>query len=765
MKLTFLGANRNVTGSRYGLEANGHRIMIDCGLTHERELQERNWEPCPIPAESFVSLLVTHAHIDHIGLVPKFVAEGFDGPIHATRPTVALAKVMLRDSARIQAEDAKYKRRRHRREGRRGPRPEVPLYTGRDVTGALKLFRGVDYGARVDVAPGISAVWHNAGHILGSASLEITVTERHRTRTFVFSGDLGQRGKPLMQDPTYFQRADYLIMESTYGDRNHADGGGIETQLEQIIRKTVGRGGNVVIPVFAVERAQEMMYLISRLVHAERLPDVAIFLDSPMAYDATTIFRKFESWLDDETRALIQADEPPLRFPGLRIMRSTTESLEVNRHTRPCVIMAPAGMCNAGRIKHHLRLNVSRPESTLLFVGFQARGTLGRRLVDGEKTVRIHGETHRVAADVEQLFGLSGHADRDGLIDWLGHFDAPPRQVFLTHGEESAALALERTVRDRFGFDVSVPEYGRTIELDDSGPSRVVPDEHPAVLVGTIPPGDRPAVTGTPHRILPDRPEPSATPAAGPSAASEAPTGVSTSAGIPRSQHPDFEFLDSQVRQPVSYLHDDPWRVLRMQSDTVQGIDLMARALEGRRRAVAVFGSARTAEADPAYVRARQTCRRLGERGFAVITGGGPGIMEAANRGARDAGTLSIGLNIELPEEQQRNPYCDVSYTCRYFFVRKMLFAKYAHGFVIFPGGFGTIDELFESLTLIQTGKLAEFPVILGGHDYWTPLIDWLRNSMLDRAYISTDDLDRLRLLDDPEEIADALDRGIDGTH
>lgn len=747
MKLTFLGANRNVTGSRYALEANGHRVMIDCGLVQEREFQERNWDPCPIPEESFKSLLVTHAHIDHIGLIPKFVRDGFDGRIYATRPTVALADVMLHDSAKIQAEDVKYKKRRHRKEGRRGAHPEIPLYTTDDVAKSLRLFRGVDYRHRVNVAPGISAVWHDAGHILGSASLEVTVTEGDRTRTIIFSGDIGQRGKPLINDPTFFQRADYVVMETTYGDRLHQDGGNIEEQLEQIIRTTVARGGNVVVPVFAVERAQEMLYFISRLVNEDRIPDIPIFLDSPMAYDTTAIFRRFESWLDDETRALIQSDEPPCQFPGLRITRSTAESMEINRIITPCIIMAPAGMCNAGRIKHHLRLNVSRHESTILFVGFQAKGTLGRRMIEGEREVRIHGRTYQVDAEIQQIFGLSGHADRDGLLEWIGHYDAPPRRVLLTHGEESAALAFQQTVQERFGFDVTVPQFGDSIEFDDDGPSLVEPHDHPAVST---------AVGGSPAVL------PGVAPAE--LHAVEAETSP-CACGDSSKLHPDFEFLDSATRRPVSFLHDDPWRVLRIQSDTIQGIEVMTRALNGRRRAVSVFGTARATETDDAYALARDTCRQIGKRGIAIITGGGPGVMEAANRGAREAGTLSIGLNIELPQEQHLNEYCDVSYECRYFFVRKMLFAKYAHGFVIFPGGFGTIDELFEALTLIQTNKLAEFPVILAGSAYWSPLIDWLRDSMLTSGWISPIDLDRFRLMDDPEEIAETLDRCIDGCH
>lgn len=718
MKLTFLGANRQVTGSRYCLEANGSRVMVDCGLVQERRFQDRNWERCAIDPDSFDALLLTHAHIDHIGLVPKLVKDGFDAPIFATHPTVALADVMLRDSAKIQAEDAAYKKRRHKKERRKGRHPEVPLYTIDDVNSTMPLMRGVDYSEPVRIADGISATWHDAGHILGSAMVEILVTENGMRRSIVFSGDIGQHGKPLIQDPTHFEQADYVVMESTYGERDHESNGDTEAQLESIIRKTIERGGNVVIPVFAVERAQELMYYISRLVHADRIPDIPIFLDSPMASDVTDIFRKHRNWLNEETWELIRSNEPPLQFPGLRITRSTDESIAINRIVTPCIIMAPAGMCNAGRIKHHLRLNIGRDESTILFVGHQPHGTLGRRILDGEKEVRIHGRTRRVFAEIRRIDGLSAHADRTGLLDWLGYLKTPPRRLFLTHGEEGASLALARTIRDRLGWEATVPEYGTVVDLNDEPVDRTVQVAEPV------------------------RPDP---------AEAESPGTVT----LPT---PDFEFLDSSIRPGTAFLYEDPWRVFRMQSDTIQGIEVMARALEGHPRSVAVFGSARLPEDDPVYYLARETCRRLGECGFATITGGGPGIMEAANRGARDSEALSIGLNIDLPHEQMLNRFCDVSYTCRYFFVRKMLFAKYARAFLIFAGGFGTLDELFEALTLIQTERLAGFPVILIGRTYWDPLVSWLRSSMYARGCISETDLDRFVVVDSPEEVVATLE-------
>ncbi len=398
MKLTFLGANRCVTGSRYCLQVAQTRVMIDCGMVQEREHAYRNWEPTPIAADTIEALLLTHVHIDHSGLIPKFVQEGFKGPILATRPTVDLAEIVLRDSAHIQEEDAAYKKKRHLREGRQDKPLKEPLYTMPAVERSLRLLEGVDYDQTVPVAEGIDVIFRDAGHILGSAMLEVLVKENGTQRRIVFSGDIGQRGKPLIRDPSVFEQADYVVMESTYGDRLHDKSGDVETQLCKVLNETLGRGGNVVIPTFAIERAQELMYHIGRLVYAKRIPLIPIFLDSPMAVDVTEIFRQHCRFLDSETQRLILSQEPPLRFSGLQMVQNHEQSMAINRLQKPCIIMSPAGMCTAGRIKHHLRHNIGRPESTILFVGFQARGTLGRQILEGNQDVRIHGESRRVLA-------------------------------------------------------------------------------------------------------------------------------------------------------------------------------------------------------------------------------------------------------------------------------------------------------------------------------------------------------------------------------
>lgn len=466
MKLTFLGANRQVTGSCYCLESQGSRLMIDCGLVQERAWLNRNWDPFPIDPRQVDAMLLTHVHIDHSGLIPRLVAGGFSGPVYCTPPTVDLAAVMLHDSARIQTEDAEYKRKRHRKEGRKGRHPELPLYTEQDVDRTLPLLRETAYRTEVPINAAYTAIFHDAGHILGSAMLEVLVRENGTTRRVVFSGDVGQWDKPLLRDPSVFEQADYVVMESTYGDRDHPEAGDIESQLAAVINRTVSRGGSVVIPVFAVERAQEMMFYISRLVHADRIPDIQFFLDSPMAVDVTAIFLKHRDCFDQQTWDLIRADHSPLSFSGLKMVRDVQQSKAINSIEMPCVIMATSGMCTAGRIKHHLKHRIGDPEHAILFVGFQGRGTLGRQIVEGAREVRIHGRMHRVRARVEQLYGFSGHADRAGLMRWLSHLRQPPRQIFLTHGEEEVSLNFAASIKQQLKWPVHVPEYRETVVLD-----------------------------------------------------------------------------------------------------------------------------------------------------------------------------------------------------------------------------------------------------------------------------------------------------------
>jgi metallo-beta-lactamase family protein len=465
MKLHFLGANRQVTGSCYCLEANGLKIMVDRGMFQERPCLDRNWEPCPVPADQLAALVLTHVHVDHCGLIPRLVKEGFKGPIYCTPPSVELAEIVLRDSAHIQTEDARFKLKRHAKEGRQGKHPVVPLYVESDVERILPHLHGVPYNTPLTISESVSVTFHDAGHILGSAMLEFRVRERGEELRVLFSGDIGQTKRPLIRDPSFFQQADYVVMETTYGDRDHPDGGDIASQLAAAINRTAARGGNVVIPTFAIERAQELAYYIGRLVRAGSIPRMDVYLDSPMAVDVTDIFRKHRECLDEETWNLINAHEPPLRFPGLHLVRGTEESKAINEMKTPSIIMSSAGMCNAGRIKHHLRANITRPESTILFVGYQAQGTLGRQILDGQPIVRIHGREWKVRARIEQIDGFSGHADRAALMRWIGTLRKPPRQVFLTHGDEEASVSFAAEMQARLGWPVAIPRYRDVVDL------------------------------------------------------------------------------------------------------------------------------------------------------------------------------------------------------------------------------------------------------------------------------------------------------------
>jgi metallo-beta-lactamase family protein len=460
MKLTFLGANRQVTGSCYCLEVGDLRVMVDHGMFQEREFLWRNWETCPIAAPRLDALLLTHAHLDHVGRLPKLVAEGFRGPVITTEPTVDLADIILSDSARLQEEDAAYKRKRHARERRRDARPAVPLYTPQDVQRTLPLLRGVKYRQPVKLNGEVTVTFHNAGHILGSAMIEVVA----RGRRIVFSGDIGQIERPFIEDPSVFQHAEVVVMESTYGDRDHEAHRDVETALADVVNRTVPAGGNLIVPTFAMERAQELVYHLGRLMRAGRIPKTPVFLDSPMAAAVTDVFDKHRGWFDEATRAMLDDGHELLDFPQLTFTRTVAESKAINR-VRPAIILAGNGMCTGGRIKHHLVQNITDSRSAILFVGFQSHGTLGRQILDRNKEVRIHGRYWPVNAGVERIDGFSAHADRSGLLRWLSHFKQPPQQLFLTHGEEGAALALAAQITSAGGWNVTVPQYTETVEL------------------------------------------------------------------------------------------------------------------------------------------------------------------------------------------------------------------------------------------------------------------------------------------------------------
>lgn len=465
MNIHFLGATRQVTASRFAVEAGGVTVLVDCGMFQERPFLERNWEPFPIPPDSIQTVLLTHAHLDHCGFIPRLVRDGFAGRILATPATIELARIVLLDSAHIQEEDAAYKKKRHIKEGRKGPFPEVPLYTVQDAAASFDRFEPVEYLEPVRLNSSITARFHDAGHILGSSMITLDLREKACRRSVLFSGDIGQWSKPIVHDPTIFAAADYVLMETTYADRDHEDPGPIEDLLAGVLAEASLRGGNVLIPVFALERAQEILYYIACLVRDGRIRRVPVFLDSPMAIDATEVFIRYPGLLDPDARAfLLTSGSKPFDFPGLRYTRTVEESKAINDSKDPCIILAGSGMCNAGRIKHHLVHDIGRPECTVLFVGYQAAGTLGRQILDGRKEVRILGQTLEVKARITQIHGFSGHAGRSGLLRWLDAFDKRPRGLFLTHGEEEAALNLAEELRGK-GWTVEVPEYLESFEL------------------------------------------------------------------------------------------------------------------------------------------------------------------------------------------------------------------------------------------------------------------------------------------------------------
>ena len=467
MKLAFLGAARQVTGSCYAVDLNGLKLLIDCGLYQERAFLERNWDPLPVSVDELDFILLTHAHLDHSGLIPKVVRDGFTGTILTTAATGDILSIALMDAAEIQEEDAAFKKKRHEKEGRFPARPVVPLYTVEDVQRAIPLVEEIDYDTPAQLGKNIEVRFLDAGHILGSAMVEITVRENGgAARTLVFSGDIGQWDMPFLRDPSLIGSADYIVMESTYGDRDHEDPGRVDELLAQTIRETAAAGGNVVIPTFAIERAQDLMFHLSKLVHARAIPPVPVYLDSPMAREVTRAFERHDEFFDAEARALFSSGRNPFRFPGLTIVRTPEESKAINTAEGPAVIMAGSGMITGGRIKHHLAQNVARPESTILFVGYQARDTLGRQILEGQPEVRVLGRTLPVRARVAKINGFSAHADRKGLDRWLDGFQSPPRRLFVTHGDADVAAKFAERVRRERRWTVELPEYLEVWDLD-----------------------------------------------------------------------------------------------------------------------------------------------------------------------------------------------------------------------------------------------------------------------------------------------------------
>ena len=468
-KLGFHGAAGAVTGSHHLLDTGRTLLGIDAGLFQgSRELDRLNWRVFGHDIRLMDALVLTHAHIDHCGRVPVLSREGYRGPVFSTSATLELAGLMLRDSARIMEEESVHdshhpeQREEGGPQGRDPPFQSEPLFTERDVENALGLFRPIDYGRQFSPGVDVNVRFRDAGHILGSAMLELDVSGR----TLIFSGDLGRPGSPLVRDPERPAAADWLVLESTYGDREHADKADRGQRLFSIIRETVERGGNVVIPAFTVGRTQDILYELNPFAESGRLPRIATFVDSPMAISAGEIYRRHPECFDEPTRAFLARGDDPLSFPGLVLARTRDDSKRINSLKEPHIVIAGNGMCTGGRVRHHLAQNLGREESTILFVGYQAEGTLGRQLRDGSRSVRMFGKPFDVRAHIEVMDAYSAHADRSEILDWLGGFRKFPQKVFLVHGEPQASASLAEAIEQRFGVRAAVPRPGETYELD-----------------------------------------------------------------------------------------------------------------------------------------------------------------------------------------------------------------------------------------------------------------------------------------------------------
>ena len=464
MKLRFYGADKEVTGSCHQLEARGKKLLIDCGLQQGGDELEDN--ALPFAAGGIDCVVGTHAPICHSGRLPLLVKNGFKGPIVATRLTCDLLRIMLMDSARIQEMDAQWKSQKL---SRAGIDPVEPLYTVEDAQAALELLQPCEYGEEIRLFEGITAKFIDAGHLLGSASILVTAREAGATRTIAFSGDIGNTDQPIIRDPDYITQADYVVMESTYGNRLHEGSGYTVEELAQVFDETLQKGGNVVIPSFAVGRTQELLYYI-REMKAQQLvtcdPDFPVYVDSPLALEATEIYSSdLRGYADEEALALLAKGFQPIRFSNLHLCRSSDESRMLNMDKKPKVIISSSGMCEAGRIRHHLKHNLWRPDCTILFVGYQANGTLGRLLVDGIDNVKLFGERISVRARIVNFRGMSGHADKAGLERWIGAFaENKPKKVFVVHGEEEAALTFAETIRSQ-GFNPITPDFKAAYDL------------------------------------------------------------------------------------------------------------------------------------------------------------------------------------------------------------------------------------------------------------------------------------------------------------
>lgn len=476
MKITFLGAVGSVTGSNFLVEGAGKTFLVDCGLYQgQLKEEERNYDAFAYNPEEIDFMLLTHAHIDHSGRIPKLYNDGFRKPIYATKATCDLCKIMLPDSGHIQEMEMEWKNRKRMREGKE---PLNPLYTAEDAIKSLEIFKPIKYNEIVDIDENITVRFNDAGHILGSSIIEVWITENGKTEKAVFTGDIGNNDIPLLASPTMIETADYLIMESTYGNRLHMKNDGKAELFLNIVSSTILQGGTVVIPSFAVGRTQEILYELNKIKDGTDdsefinkynvLMNTPVYVDSPLAISATEIFKQNEDLFDDDVKEAIERGDNPLEFDGLKFTRTAEESKGLNESNEPCIIISASGMCDVGRIKHHLKHNLWNPKSTILFVGYQAPGTLGRSIVNGAKKVKIFGEEIAVNARIEYIEGYSGHADQEWLLNFVYSFFTKPKQIILVHGEEDSQNVLKEKLEETTNIPVTIPKLGEKYELKDN---------------------------------------------------------------------------------------------------------------------------------------------------------------------------------------------------------------------------------------------------------------------------------------------------------
>ncbi|MBN1236814.1 MAG: MBL fold metallo-hydrolase [Methanotrichaceae archaeon] len=470
MILQFFGAAQSVTGSMHLVEANGHRVLLDCGMVQGKRQEARKLNSqFPFDVRSIDGVVLSHAHLDHTGRLPLLVKMGFDGSVFSTSATRDLCSAMLRDSALLQESDIRFVNRLNAEKGL----PEtLPLYTLQDANASLRLFRTLEYGRALEILPGVRLTFRDAGHILGSASIALEVTENQgdgkvRVTTLAFTGDLGRKGAAVVRDPDVIGRADVLITESTYGGRHHGPMGGARDKLAKIVNETAHKGGLLIIPAFAVGRTQDVVYHLHELMQAGQIPSMPVYVDSPLATNITEIFRQHPESYDEETEQLLlqDGDKDPFGFDMLRYTRSTEESKRLNNLKRPAIIISASGMLEGGRVLHHLRRNIGDPKTTVLFVGYQAENTLGRKLLQGDKIVRIFGEEHEVRAKMEEIDAYSAHADEGELLDFIGQIPNKPGRVFVVHGEMHAAEAIAAALRKSGISNVTIPAGGERFQI------------------------------------------------------------------------------------------------------------------------------------------------------------------------------------------------------------------------------------------------------------------------------------------------------------